>query len=67
VTLYVLDTDHISLDQRYNANFDDMQVAHAIATSLLLRDTIPAQLLEALQPIIGFYDREQAEPGQGGA
>ena len=55
------------LHRRYNANLDDVQVAHAIATSLLPRDTIPAELLEALQPIIGFYEREQAAPGQGGA
>ena len=55
------------LHQRYNANLDDMQVAHAITTGLLRRDTIPAELLEALQPIIDFYEREQAAPGQGDA
>jgi hypothetical protein len=53
------------LHQRYNANLDDMQVAHAIVTGLLPRDELPAELLEALQPIIAFYEREQAAPGQG--
>src|SRR5262245_30099193 len=55
------------LHQRYNANLDDVQVAHAITTGLLPRDTIPAELLEALQPIIGFYERVQAPLGQGEA
>ena len=55
------------LHQRYNTNLDDMQVAHAIATGLLPRDELPAELLDALQAIIGFYEREQAAPGQGGA
>ena len=30
--------------------------------SLLQRDELPAELLEALQPMITFYEREQAEP-----
>jgi hypothetical protein len=55
------------LHQRYNTNLDAMQVAHAIVTGLLPRDTIPAELLEALQPIIAFYEHEQAEPEQDGA
>ena len=55
------------LHQRYNANLDDMQVAHAILTGLLPRDTIPAELLEALKPIIAFYEREHAAPEQRGA
>jgi hypothetical protein len=36
-----------------------VQVAHAITMSLLPRDTIPAEPLETLQPMIGFYKREQ--------
>jgi len=55
------------LHQRYEANLDDVQVAHAITTGLLPRDTIPTELLEALQPIIGFYECEQALLGQGEA
>ena|SRR5215213_6544645 len=55
------------LHQRYNANLNDMQVAHAIVTGLLPRDDLPAELLEALQPVIAFYGREQAAPGQGGS
>ncbi len=43
---------------RYNARIDDTLVAHAIVTGLLPRDSIPVELLEALQPIIAFYERE---------
>ncbi len=49
---------------RYNARIDDTLVAHAIVTDLLPRETIPAELLEALQPIIAFYEREGTEPEQ---
>ncbi len=42
---------------RYNANIDDMQVAHAIVVGILPRDAIPAELLGALQPIIAFYEQ----------
>lgn len=44
---------------RYNARIDDTLIAHAIVTGLLPRETIPAELLEALQPILAFYEREQ--------
>jgi hypothetical protein len=44
---------------RYNARIDDTLIAHAIVTGLLPRETIPAALLEALQPILAFYEREQ--------
>jgi hypothetical protein len=47
---------------RYNAGIDDMLVAHAILTGLLPRETIPAELLEALQPSMDFYERQQAAP-----
>lgn len=46
---------------RYNAHIDDTLVAHAIVTSLLPRETIPAELLEALQPMLAFYERVQAD------
>lgn len=46
---------------RYNARIDDTLVAHAIVTGLLPRDEVPAALLEALQPIITFYEQERAE------
>lgn len=49
---------------RYNARIDDTLVAHAIMTGLLPRDTIPAELLEALQPILAFYKDEQEAPEQ---
>ncbi|NJO82131.1 MAG: hypothetical protein HC828_04540 [Blastochloris sp.] len=49
---------------RYNARIDDTLVAHAIVTGLLPRETIPAELLEALGPILAFYKRDQAEPEQ---
>ncbi len=41
-----------------------MQVAYAVVTGLFSRDELPAELLEALQPMITFYEREQAEPDQ---
>ena len=47
---------------RYNARIDDMLVAQAIVTGLLPRETIPAELLEALQPSMNFYARRQAAP-----
>jgi hypothetical protein len=47
---------------RYNARLDDMQVAYAVVTGLLPRDELPAELLEVLEPIIAFYEHEQAEP-----
>jgi hypothetical protein len=31
-------------------------------TGLLPRETVPVELLSALEPIIAFYEREQAEP-----
>ena len=49
---------------RYNARIDDMLVAQAIVTGLLPRETIPAELLEALQPSMDFYERQQAAPEQ---
>lgn len=49
---------------RYNARIDDTLVAHAIVTGLLPRESIPAELLEAIQPILAFYEREQAAPEQ---
>jgi hypothetical protein len=51
---------------RYNARLDDTQVAYAVVTGLLPRDELPAELLEALQQIIDFYEREEAAPRQGG-
>ncbi|GAB4126228.1 MAG: hypothetical protein OHK0050_38900 [Roseiflexaceae bacterium] len=39
--------------------FDDTLVAHAIVTGRLPRETLPAELLEALQPILAFYSTEQ--------
>src|SRR5262245_6410459 len=50
---------------RYNARIDDTLVAHAIVTGLLPRETVPAELLEALEPIIAFYERERAKPAHG--
>jgi len=44
---------------RYNARIDDTLVGHAIVTGLLPRETIPGELLEALQPILAFYERER--------
>lgn len=49
---------------RYNGRIDDMVIAHAIVTGLLPRETIPAELLEALQPSIKFYAHQQAAPEQ---
>lgn len=43
---------------RYNARMDDVQVAHAIAKGLLLRDDMPPELLDALQPLLSFYGHE---------
>lgn len=50
--------------ERYNARIDDTLVAHAIASGLLPRESIPAELLAALQPILAFYERKRTEPGQ---
>ncbi len=44
---------------RYNARINDTLVAHAIVTGLLPREIIPAELLEALQPILAVYSTEQ--------
>jgi hypothetical protein len=44
------------LFQKYNYGEDDLNVAYAIVTGLLSRDTIPAELLEALGQHIGFYE-----------
>lgn len=52
---------------RYNARIDDTLVAHAIVTGLLPRETIPGALLEAIEPILAFYEHERTEPGQGSA
>ncbi len=43
------------LYSKYNQGDDDMNVAHAIAAGILNREEIPAELLEALQRQIGFY------------
>ena len=51
---------------RYNAGLDDIQVAYAIVTGLLPRDELPAALLDALQPIIAFHERDWALPEQDG-
>ncbi len=40
--------------ERYNARIDDTLVAHANMIGRLPRETIPAALLEALQPILAF-------------
>jgi hypothetical protein len=45
---------------RYNARIDDTLVAHAIVTGLLPRETIPAELLEALRPVSVSYQNEQS-------
>lgn len=47
--------------KRYNARLDDWQVARAIVSGLLPRETTPAELLEALQPIIAYYEDELSE------
>ena len=49
---------------RYNARIDDMLVAQAIVTGLLPRETIPAELLEAIQPSMNFFARQQARAEQ---
>lgn len=49
---------------RYNARIDDTLVAHTIVTGLLPRETIPPELLAALQPILAFYEGERTEPEQ---
>ncbi len=49
---------------RYNAGIEDALVAHAIVTGLLPRETIPAELLAALQPTMAFYEREHGAPEQ---
>lgn len=55
------------LQQRYSANLDAMQVAHAVATGLLAREELPAALLEALQPTIAFYEGDGRELPEGDA
>jgi hypothetical protein len=50
---------------RYNAGLDDMQVAHAITLGLLPHDDLPTALLEALQPVIAFYERNEAVTEHG--
>lgn len=52
---------------KFKAGIDDTLIARAIVTGLLPRERIPAELLEALQPILAFYERERSEPGQDSA
>lgn len=47
--------------RRYNARLDDHMVARAIVLGLLPRSEMPAELLEALQSIIGFLERRLVE------
>jgi hypothetical protein len=56
------------LFKRYNEGEDDINVAYAIATGILGRDKIPAELVAAIERQIGFFqemkDRnELREPG----
>lgn len=41
-----------------------MQVAHAIATGLLPRDSLPAALLAALRRVIAFYEAQDDSAGE---
>jgi hypothetical protein len=50
-----------TLWSRYNARMDDTQVAWAIVRGFLPRDEMPVELLEALQPLIELYERDEAE------
>jgi|SRR5215468_3739316 len=47
---------------RYNTPHLPMAVAAAIATGVLSRETIPAELLDHLAGAIRFYEQEQATP-----
>lgn len=50
--------------QRYNVGIDDVHVAYAIVAGVLPRAELPAELLEALEPLIAFYEHERAESTQ---
>ena len=41
---------------RYQSGLTEMNVAYAIVTGMLDRETIPAQVLQALEQQIGFYE-----------
>lgn len=43
------------LYKQYNYGEADMNVAYAIVTGILDREEIPAELGQALDPLIGFY------------
>ena len=57
------------LYKKYNVSYHDMNVAYAIATGILKRDEIPAELLEAISGLLAFYQShkekgELKEPGE---
>jgi hypothetical protein len=57
------------LYKKYNYSYHDANVAYAIATDLLKRDEIPAELLDALSSLLAFYQSlkekgELKEPGE---
>ncbi|MFN8471729.1 MAG: hypothetical protein U0822_06005 [Anaerolineae bacterium] len=41
---------------RYNRGSDDINVAYAVQQGLISRDELPPELLEALAPVIAFYE-----------
>ena len=43
------------LYKKYNFSYHDANVAYAIATGILKRDDIPAELLEAISSLLAFY------------
>jgi hypothetical protein len=57
------------LYKKYNYSYHDANVAYAIATDILKRDEIPAELLEAISSLLAFYQSlkekgELKEPGE---
>ncbi|MGR9000226.1 MAG: hypothetical protein ACU88J_14430 [Gammaproteobacteria bacterium] len=57
------------LYKKYNYSYHDANVAYAIATDILKRDEIPAELLEAISSFLAFYQTlkekgELKEPGE---
>ena len=49
------------LYKKYNYSYHDANVAYAIVTDILKRDEIPAELLEAISSLLGFYQSVKEE------
>jgi hypothetical protein len=43
------------LHNRYNSGYEDMNVAAALAAGILTREEMPAEVVEAIEDLMGFH------------